>query len=130
VIAVEDQFDQRIGEAFEGAHVQEKVKNPGAAAYGNLIGLDNTLATPWSPLSDDGIVYDQVRAEVDFRDEGIARRIETGETLYPKDFGIVSPQVHGPFLLKFFVDGVELQGVTRRMRSIQDNKETVTNTIQ
>lgn len=48
----------------------------------------------------------------------------------PKDFGVASPQVAGPFLMKFFIDGVELQGVTRRMRSMQDNKETVTNTIE
>lgn len=129
-IWVEDQFGQQLLDAFEGAHIQEKVKNPGAAAYGNLVGLDTDLTTPWSPLNATGVVSDMVRGKINFRDNMIAQGIQRGTRLYPKDFGLASPEVNGPFLLKFFIDGVELQGVTRRMRSMQDNKETVTNTIE
>ncbi|MCA9163381.1 MAG: hypothetical protein KDA62_10395 [Planctomycetales bacterium] len=131
LITVKDQFDVVLTKAFEGAHVQEEVKIPGAAAYGNRVGLDEELQPQnWSPLSAVGTVYDMVRGVADFMNADIAGKIANGTLLYPKDFGLVSPNVNGPFFLKFFVDGEELDGVTRRMRIIEDNKETVTNTIQ
>ncbi len=47
----------------------------------------------------------------------------------PKDFPGLPDPIVVTFQMKFFVDGAELSGVTTRVRTVQDNKETITNTL-
>ena len=138
-ITVIDQFDEVLTKPFEGARVQERVKNQGQADFDELGGLDLAdLPNQFSNLSASGTVNDVLRNFLPLGSDAQAVVNATQPVpvkpakVYPRDF-VNLPGVTDPFVesveLRFFVDGQELQGRTSRVRTVTNNVETVTNTV-